>query len=278
MNMMKLTVTALAVSIISSLVMLPVWGEEQGKEVIAHKIFHIVNRKASEMEALVKMFLSGEGQMVSDDRTNVLVVKDYPSVLSRIEQFLPNVDKPLPQVRIYVQFSDSVSSSGSGWGLSGVVTNKFWVAGVWGGAIDRSGSSSGTMNLITMSGTWGEFTCGEQVFAPQWFFDYALSCGYITSIPVYRSVSTGFAVMPVVRGDTIEITVAPQISYFTDSGRNTIRFLKASNTMTVKDGQTVAMGAGNSEESVVVKQILGSVSAQQSQSSVLILTPVIDRR
>ncbi|MHC9541410.1 MAG: secretin N-terminal domain-containing protein [Vulcanimicrobiota bacterium] len=278
-NRLKWMCFTVCAALLSFLQMLmPVWGEEQSQEQITHKIFHITNRRASEMEALVKMFLSGEGQIVSDDRSNVLVVKDYPSVISRIEQFLPNVDKPLPQVRIYVGFNDSVSSSWSGWGLSGVVTNKFWVAGIWGGAAERSGSSSGTMNLITMSGTWGEFTCGEQIFSPQWFFDYALNCGYISSIPVYRSVSTGFGVMPVVRGDTIELTVAPQISYFTDLGRNTIRFLKAATTMTVGDGQTVAMGAGTGEESIVVRQILGSANARQSQSSVLILTPVIDRR
>jgi len=278
MNVLKMTVAAIAVFMIASCMLLPVWAGEQGQEQIAHKIFHIINRKASEMVVLVRMFLSAEGQMVSDDRANVLVVKDYPSVLSKIEQFLPNVDKPLPQVRIYVQFNDSASSSASGWGLSGIVTNKYWVAGLWGGAVDRSGSLSGTMSLITVSGTWGEFTCGEQIFAPQWFFDYALNRGYITSIPVYRNVSTGFAVMPVVRGDTIEITVVPQISYFTDLGRNTIRFLKASSTMTVKDGQTVAMGAGDGEESIVVRQVLGSITAHQSQSSVLILTPVVDRR
>jgi len=253
-------------------------GEEQGQQKIMHKIFHITNRNASEIEALVKMFLSPEGQIVSDDRSNVLVVKDYPSVIAKIEQFIPNVDKPLPQVRIYVGYNDSLSSSASGWGISGVVTNKFWVAGIWGGSASGSSASSGTMNLVTMSGSWGEITCGEQIFSPQWFFDYALGCGYITAIPVYRSVSTGFGVRPVVRGDTIELTVAPQISYFTDSGRNTIRFMKASTTMTVKDGQTVAMGAGNSEDSLVVKQILGSVNASSSQSSTLILTPVIEKR
>ncbi len=253
----------------------PARGEEQEK--ISHRIFRIINRNASDMEKLVKVFLSPEGQVVSDDRAQVLIVKDYPSVIGRIGEFLPQVDTPLPQVRIYVRFNDTASSAGSGWGVAGGMAGNSWVVGAWGGSQEHRGSSSGTMHLITLSGTWGEIACGEQVFSPQWFFDYAMNGGYITAVPVYRSVSTGFAVMPIVRGDTVEMTVAPQISYFTDAGRTTIRFEKAAATVTVKSGQSIALGASNSEGSAVVRQVLGSLTTRQSQSNVLILTPVIDK-
>jgi type II secretory pathway component GspD/PulD (secretin) len=256
----------------------PLQGEEGSQERISHRVFRIINRKASELEKLVSLFLSKEGLTASDDRANVLIVKDYPSNISKIEQFLAEADRPLPQVRIWVQFNDANVSSAAAWGLDGMIKGNSWRAGLWAGAIDRSSSSGGTMNLITMSGTWGEISCGEQILAPQWFFDYASARGYLSVTPVYRDVSTGFGVMPVVRGDAVELTVVPQISYFTDSGRNTIRYDGASTTVMVKDGQSVVMAAGEGEQSVVVQRILGSMNMRQSHSTSIILTPVIDRR
>jgi len=268
----------LAVVVVLFLASPPARGEEQQGERITQKMFRVIHRNASDMEKLVRIFLSPGGQIVTDDRTHLLIVKDYPSVIAKIAEFLPQVDTPLPQVRIYVGFNDAASSSAGGWGVAGGVAGQAWVVRTWAGSMQHSGSASGTMHLVTLSGTWGEIACGEQVFSPQWFFDYALNYGYITAIPVYRSVSTGFAVMPVVRGDTVEMTVAPQVSYFTDAGRNTIRFERAAATVVVKDGQTITLGAGNSEGSAVIRQVLGSLSTRQSQSSVLTLTPVILRR
>jgi type II secretory pathway component GspD/PulD (secretin) len=82
----------LMIIVAGSLALSPARGDEQEKS--AHRIFRIINRNASDMEKLVKVFLSPEGQVVSDDRAQVLIVKDYPSVIGRIAEFLP-------QVRIY---------------------------------------------------------------------------------------------------------------------------------------------------------------------------------
>ena len=150
------------------------------------------------------------------------------------------------------------------------------MVGVWANSASNSGSSSGTMNLVTMSNTWAEIVIGENVPYPEWFFDYALSSGFITAIPVYRQVSTGFGVCPIVRGQSeVEVTVAPQISYFTDRERGTIRFTNAAVTMRVANGQTVVFGSGSGEQSAVIQRIFGSSRFSQSQSSMMTITPTI---
>lgn len=134
------------------------------------------------------------------------------------------------------------------------------------------------MNLITISGTWGEISCAENIPYPEWFFTWAQNYGYISGIPSYRQVSTSIAVMPVVKGDSIEVTVAPQISYFTDRERGVIRFDKAACTVRVQNGQSIMLAAGDGEQSTIIRRLLGSASLSQAQSVVMMLTPVIDRR
>ncbi len=253
-------------------------SEEQSEEQISHKVYRLSYQKAADVEKLVKIFLSNEGQTVSDERSNTLIVKDYPRVLRVIADFIREHDSPQPQVRVYVRFQSQESSSFQSWGVSGFQVQNGWRVAVWAGGSSRSSSASASMNLITISGTWGEISCGENIPYPEWFFSWAQNYGYISVIPAYRQVSTGFAVMPVVKGDTVEVTVAPQISYFTDNDRGIIRFEKAACTVRVQNGQSVVLAAGEGEQSAVIKRLLGSTSFSQAQNSLMILTPVIDRR
>lgn len=249
------------------------WGQEE----ITHKMFRLNNMKASDMERLVKIFLSKEGMTVSDDRTFTLIVKDYPSVLQNIEEFIKKQDIPQPHVSLSVQFNDGTSQVVTGWGVNAAVVNNYWRVGVWADSRTQSASASGTMNLVTMSNTWAEITVGENIPYPQWFFTYALDRGFVTVIPVYTQVSTGFAVCPVVRGSEIEITVAPQISYFADGQREVIRFTNAAVTMRVGNGQTVGFASGSGEQCAVIQRIFGSSSIRQSSSTIMTITPVIVR-
>jgi len=254
------------------------WSEEQPSEQIAHKVYHLSYQKAGDVEKLIRIFLSRDGQAVSDDRSNTLIVKDYPAVLKTVSDFIREHDVPQPQVRVYVSFRSTDSASFQGWGASGFQIQNCWRVAVWAAASSQSASARASMNLITISGTWGEISCGENVPYPEWFFSLAQNYGYINAVPAYRQVSTSFAVMPVVKGDSIEVTVAPQISYFTDRERGSIRFDKASCTVRVQNGQSIVLAAGEGEQSSIVRRLLGSASMSQSQSVLMTLTPVIDRR
>lgn len=255
----------------------PFIGAEEKNE-ISHKVFRLCYVNASDIERLIKIFLSKDGMIVSYDATNTLIVKDYPDVIEKIGEFIAKQDKPQPHVRLYVRFYDMNKLSMSGWGFSLTGINNSWRVGFWGGGYSQSSSVSAEMNLMTISGTWGIISCGEIVPYPDWYIAVARNGGYIAGGFAYRDVSTGIAFMPVVKGEDVEVTVMPQISYFSDRERGIVRFNKASATVLVKSGQSVVLAGGDGEQGEIIRRILGNTSISQSQSGVIVLTPVIDRR
>ncbi|MDQ7822138.1 MAG: secretin N-terminal domain-containing protein [Candidatus Eremiobacteraeota bacterium] len=276
MTKYKIIIVVMCLIALSAAMPSPGRGEEP--ETITSKVFRLCYLNAVDTEKLVRIFLSKEGQAVSEARTNILIVKDYPSVIEEVSKFIKEHDVPQPQVRIWVNFFDSASFSQAGWGANAMAVNNNWRVALWAGSLSQSSSVQGTMNLMTISGTWGSISCGENVPQASWFFSLAQTLGYITEIPLYREVSTGFAVMPVVRGEEVELTVAPQISYFTDRERGTIRFDKLSATVRVPNGQSAVLAAGEGEQSSLITMIFGSMRSRQSQAMSIVITPLIDRR
>ena len=76
--------------------------------------------RASEVAPRVKDVLSERGTVTTDDRTNVLIVKDVQEALSRAEGLVRNLDTEIPQVRIesrIVEASANVNKAlGVQWG------------------------------------------------------------------------------------------------------------------------------------------------------------------
>ncbi len=76
--------------------------------------------RASEVAPRVKDVLSDRGSVTTDDRTNVLIVKDVQEALSRAEGLVRNLDTEIPQVRIesrIVEASTNFSKAiGVQWG------------------------------------------------------------------------------------------------------------------------------------------------------------------
>jgi type IV pilus assembly protein PilQ len=52
------------------------------------------------MEQILKPFLSPRGDIVSDPRTNTLIIRDIPSVIPSIDNVIRQIDKKTPQVEI----------------------------------------------------------------------------------------------------------------------------------------------------------------------------------
>ncbi|HVI74924.1 MAG TPA: type IV pilus secretin PilQ, partial [Anaeromyxobacteraceae bacterium] len=56
--------------------------------------------RSADVSARVKDVLTERGSVTTDDRTNVLIVKDVPEALARAEGLVRNLDTEIPQVRI----------------------------------------------------------------------------------------------------------------------------------------------------------------------------------
>jgi type IV pilus secretin PilQ/predicted competence protein len=55
---------------------------------------------ARDVAVIVKKFLSARGNVVSDDRSNALIIEDIPSTIPKVDGLLPLLDRKTPEVEI----------------------------------------------------------------------------------------------------------------------------------------------------------------------------------
>ncbi|MBU1133972.1 MAG: secretin and TonB N-terminal domain-containing protein [Candidatus Omnitrophica bacterium] len=82
--------------------------EEVKKEPKQIKHFRLNNADASQLKGILKTFLSSDGSMQVDTRTNSLIINDTFRAITRIEKMLPNLDESTPQVLIETKFIETV--------------------------------------------------------------------------------------------------------------------------------------------------------------------------
>jgi type IV pilus assembly protein PilQ len=83
--------------------------------------------KAATMKDTLKKFLSARGDILSDDRSNQLIVRDIPSVIPTIDNLIRQLDRKSQQVEIearVISASRSFSQDiGVQWGFAGTTTS-----------------------------------------------------------------------------------------------------------------------------------------------------------
>ena len=114
----------------------------------------------------VRGLVSQGGTVAADPRTRRLFVRDLPENIARIRAFIESIDKALPMVSLTLQahglsrVSGTVTEAGTpsranGGGLVVTVASSS-------GTLDASGS----LQLVTMSGSEGFVQVGDRVTAP----------------------------------------------------------------------------------------------------------------
>ncbi len=78
---------------------------------------------AKNVEAIVKKYLSPRGEIVVDERTNTLIIKDIPDRIQEIDRIINTLDAPIPQVSIQARIVETVANYtrnlGIQWGFMG---------------------------------------------------------------------------------------------------------------------------------------------------------------
>jgi type IV pilus assembly protein PilQ len=103
--------------------------------------------KATSMRDTLKKFLSARGDILSDDRSNQLIIRDIPSVIPTVDNLIRQLDRKSQQVEIearVVSASRSFAQDiGTQLGFAGIATSG---RSVFGGspAIGASGQNPGT--------------------------------------------------------------------------------------------------------------------------------------
>ena len=247
------------------------------------KVFTVKNRFAEDFVAEVKMLLSPEGRVVTDENTNSLIINDFLRNIYAVEDFLKEYDKVPQQVRIKVNYVDDTDLAQAGLNVNWIYSNSQWAVGNVSGdgrgrnievlmnARKRNQNITGEQNLLIMSGANGMIETGRSIAYTNWFFQYSMTHGYLAQETMFRDVSTGFIVSPRVIGNNINIIISPRISYFGDKGTGEIIFREASTTVSCKDGEAVLIGSGNTTNENIVWNILGGASAQKAEGNFYIM-------
>lgn len=252
------------------------------------RVFKINYRNAEEMEGMVKMFLSSEGGIAVEKRTNSIIVKDYPENIKAIENFLKEHDKRIEQVRIKIRYVDDKTLEkiglsvhwqykGSNWAVGNVLRpEKGLSIDALIGAEKGREKIGGEQTLLVMSGSEGKIYVGKSIPYTDWFYWYSRHYGYLVKETKFIDVLTGFVVRPRVAGDIINIDIIPQISYSGEKERDEIVFREASTTITCKDGETVLIGSSGNKDENMVRNIFSGIQASRvEQDFYMMLTPEI---
>lgn len=208
------------------------------------RVFQLNNRPALATVEPVRLVLSPSGQVVPDERTETLLVKDTPEALARVEALLQRIDVPAPQVRVTVAFQGAATNRGVQGGAAWNPNNGQVVAG--GGAYSNSGSTSGSQNLLVMSGEEARIVVGRDLVQVQPYWTWANQYGLVPPGVIFRQVTTGFVVEPRVGGnEAITLTLTPWFSYDGPGGVGDVRFTEAATSVQLRDGDTVNIGSSS---------------------------------
>jgi hypothetical protein len=89
----------------------------------------------------------------------------------------------------------------------------------------------------------------------------------------FQRVETGFEVLPIVAGNTVQIEIIPRISSLEGSGQ-VVRFTEAATTLSVPKGQWVTFGGSSEQGNEVIRDILSYGSS--STNSTLSLSLMVE--
>ena len=101
--------------------------------------------KAGELTATIKSVMSRRGDIVVDNRTNTLIIREIPTFLPAVLQLIENLDTATPQVMIEARIVETTKSLGRSLGIS------------WGANGAADVAHGNTTNLIFPNNVTGNF-------------------------------------------------------------------------------------------------------------------------
>ena len=112
------------------------------------------------------------------------------------------------------------------------------------GPFRHSGHREYTRQYIVVSdGLTGSIRVGEDVPFIEYYTGYLFAHGYIESYQIdFKELGTKLTVTPKIRGDSVEISLTPQISYLAEGQREVINVTELTTSVIVANGQSMSIG------------------------------------
>jgi type II secretory pathway component GspD/PulD (secretin) len=240
-------------------------------------------RSASEILPQVQDLLTPEGKASVDTRTNSLIVVDTKESLTKIQAFVASMDTPAEQVKVRFRFQEQGVSTNRNVGASGTVSGEHGSVsigrdrreGVHVRAQDRVVNRRGNTEsfISVMSGSSAYLWVGKDVpYTEQWVY-YTHHYAHVVETVNFQRIETGFEVLPIVAGNTVQIQIIPRISSL-ERGGQVVRFTEAATTLSVPKGQWVTIGGTSEQSNEVFRDILSYGSS--STNSTLSLSLMVE--
>ena len=239
-------------------------------------IIRINHSTAAEIQAAIQPLGSPDGLIQVDNRTNRLIVRDYPENLALINEVIGQLDIPVRQIRIEAKLlevdTDRMNEMGLDWSLTldmGANQNPLIITGLTNlgtsstitgllgftdglnldatiSAMEQRGIAHivATPSISVLDNAQGRVFMGEQV--PLRMLDIA---GNVTI--TLQQVGTELVVTPhIVQDEKIILELAPKRESFRidPSAGIIITTQEATTTVEVRDGETAVIGGLKSEQ------------------------------
>ena len=228
----------------------------------------IVHRDANDMLTIVQPLISQYGFISADTASNSLIVIDQAANVRRIQQLVSQIDQPVPQLKIRVQYGrqetnmdQSVATRGKievGDATVSVGNKKKEGIDVELSADESQRHDKGEYTVIVRSGSTAYISSGYDVPYPERWARLSHKHGHVKRPVTFRKVDTGYDVRPVLMGNNVQIEITPHISYLNPRGlRQPIRFAEAATRLNVPLNQWVEIAGTSDSYEEINRQILG---------------------
>ena len=261
-----------------ALILLALTSAAFGQDVPETRIFQLNNRLAEATIEMVRPLLSPTGTVMAETRLQKLIVRDTPAKLAEVEKLLAEIDQPAPQVRIFVAMSGVSPGQGHNVGLTVQGNVKHPVVDLTAQSGSGIVSVDSTQNLLVMSGERGIITMARDLVTVDPYYQFATRHGLLAPGLIVQSVSTGFAVEPVVVGDVVRLTITPWLGFVGPNGRADVMVDEASSTVALKNGQEATIASSSSRQEyhrAAYGLIFGSAGGSMERGAAITVRPEI---
>lgn len=273
------------------LLTLDVTGQHACASAAETRIVQLKHRAADEVVPILQPLLEPGGRISGQQYQ--LFVRTSDRNFAEIERILKEIDTPLRNLRIAVRHADSNQVNTREQSLSadqnlgnntriilspanpsqgGLVVRRAGTAGTMQYHTERRTvvrSRDGSQFVTVVEGQRAYIAVGVELPQVQSYLVFAGRHLTVASGITYRTVSTGFEVLPRVQGSDVDLEITPRVAFLSDQGSQQVSFSEMSTHVRVKIGEWVDLGGALSNASQVGRMILGDRSSESQEQSSL---------
>ena len=252
------------------------------------EIYPFTNVDAAVITEAVKALVPGERKVILNPARQELMVVADKAVQAQVRGMIARLDRPVPNVRIRVDFAGAGqdASIGGGVNVSGEIlrrpgggTSRQLELSPSLGAQSTTTQSKTSQMLVVTSGKEARLAVGQRVPHLEWLMTRGLSYATTQTTVGWQDVGAFLVMQPVVVGEganrVVKVKLTPELSGTVDGQPHQIRYSRVSTEVMARDGQTVDLGGLAQSNEFFTRFLIGMGKSGASQDLRITLTPEI---